>query len=248
IVTNGTFTNAKIRYAGLMQATLTGSSGGAGTSSGSVCPSLINSTFGFSLKVPQTITHEKALLNCQAELSAFLDAARLLGRKLLCCVWQFGYFNQRTFEDFGAFQERLEPFLAEWPRDVPVAVEIRNKQWMGPQFVDCLHRHQAVCVLADQAWVPPPLTLVKKLDPITGSFGYVRLLGDRAEVDKRTSKLDHIAIDRSEQIRSDAQAIRLLAQRVPVLAFVNSHFAGYAPGTIQQLLEALKHDTEAETP
>jgi uncharacterized protein YecE (DUF72 family) len=46
--------------------------------------------FGFSLKIPQVITHEKLLLDCRAEASAFLSAARVLGPKLLCCVLQFG--------------------------------------------------------------------------------------------------------------------------------------------------------------
>jgi uncharacterized protein YecE (DUF72 family) len=41
--------------------------------------------FGFSLKVPQAITHEKVLLDCHDELASFLVAARLLGAKLLCC-------------------------------------------------------------------------------------------------------------------------------------------------------------------
>ena len=36
---------------------------------------------------------------------------------------------------------------------------------------------------------------------------------------------DHTVIDRSAQIESDAQLMRLLSQRVPVLAFVNNHFA-----------------------
>jgi hypothetical protein len=63
-------------------------------------------------------------------------------------------------------------------------------------------------------------------------------------VDKRTETLDHIVIDRGEQIRADAQAIRLLSQRVPVLAFVNNHFAGYAPETIRQLLAALRAPEE----
>ena len=34
----------------------------------------------------------------------------------------------------------------------------------------------------------------------------------------------------------DAQAIRILRQRVPVVAFVNNHFAGYAPETARQLV------------
>jgi len=66
--------------------------------------------FGFSLKVPQAITHEKVLLDCRAEVSAFLTAARVLGDKLLCCVLQFGYFNKKAFTDLDAFLARLEPF------------------------------------------------------------------------------------------------------------------------------------------
>ena len=197
--------------------------------------------FGFSLKVPQVITHEKLLANCETELAAFLSAVRLLGDKLLCCCLQFGYFNKKAFESLDAFMERLEPFLAAWPDDVPVAVEIRNKNWLTEQFAECLRSHRASWVLSDQAWMPSPLSLAQKLDPATGPFGYVRLLGDRKEVDKLTKKLDHVAIDRQDQIEEDAEAIRLLAKRVPVLAFVNNHFAGYAPETVRELTERLRH-------
>jgi len=93
--------------------------------------------------------------------------------------------------------------------------------------------------LADQAWVPSPLSLVKKFDVATGPFAYLRLLGDRAEVEKRTQTLDHTVIDRSDQLEADAQATKLLSERVPVLVFANNHFAGYAPDTIRQLLAKL---------
>jgi uncharacterized protein YecE (DUF72 family) len=39
--------------------------------------------FGFSSKVPQNITHERVLLDRQDEVSRFLDAARIMGDKLL---------------------------------------------------------------------------------------------------------------------------------------------------------------------
>jgi hypothetical protein len=58
-------------------------------------------------------------------------------------------------------------------------------------------------------------------------------------VDKLTDTLDQTVIDRGDQIQADAQTIRLLSQPVPVLAFVNNHFAGYAPETIRQLLAML---------
>jgi hypothetical protein len=65
------------------------------------------------------------------------------------------------------------------------------------------------------------------------------LLGDREAVDALTPKLDHIVIDRGDQIAADAEAIGLLRQRVPVVAFVNNHFAGYAPETVRQLAALL---------
>jgi hypothetical protein len=52
--------------------------------------------------------------------------------------------------------------------------------------------------------------------------------------------LGRAVFDRSGQVRTDALAIRELAERVPVVAFVNNHFAGYAPQTVAQLLAALE--------
>lgn len=196
--------------------------------------------FGFSLKVPRVITHDKVLRDCQDELDGFLAAARMLEHKLLCCVLQFGYFNQAAFASVNQFLDRLQPFLAAWPKDVPVAVEVRNKHWMTPALGDCLRAHGAVWVLPDQAWMPSPLSVVQRLDAVTGPFAYVRLLGDRAEVDQRTAKLTHTVVDRSAEVRADAQAIYLLSRQVPAFVFVNNHFAGFAPDTVQQLRDALE--------
>src|SRR5438105_2649509 len=56
----------------------------------------------FSLKVPQVITHEKVLVDCQKEVSDFLTAARVLEGKLKCCLLQFGYFNRKAFASLNA--------------------------------------------------------------------------------------------------------------------------------------------------
>lgn len=199
-------------------------------------------SFGFSLKVPQIITHEKLLRDCGEELEGFLAAARLLGDKLLCCLLQFGYFNRAKFADRDVFLERLDPFLAAWPRDVPVAVEIRNKAWVSPPLADCLRKYQAAWCLADQEWMPSPLGTVRKLDIVTAPFSYVRLIGNRAEVEQHTTFFDHVVVDRTAELRDDAEAIRLLRERVPVLVFVNNHFAGHAPETIRQLHALLGDD------
>ena len=145
--------------------------------------------------------------------------------------------NRGTFMMLGAFLDRLKRFLAAWPADVPMAVEARNKTWITPALADCLRRHNVVWVLPDQEWMPSPLSLVQRadLDVVTGPFAYIRLLGDREAVDALTPTLDHIVIDRGAEVEMDARAVQVLRQRVPVVAFVNNHYAGYAPETVRQL-------------
>jgi uncharacterized protein YecE (DUF72 family) len=154
------------------------------------------------------------------------DAARALEEKLLCCLLQFGYFNPKVFPDFECFLARLDRFLSDWPADVPVAVEIRNKHWFTQEFADCLRKHNAVWAISDQAWTPQPLRLVKQIDVKTGPFAYLRLLGDRAEVDKLAPTLDKTVINRDQQIADDAEVIELLSIHLPVYTFGEQPFSG----------------------
>jgi uncharacterized protein YecE (DUF72 family) len=116
---------------------------------------------------------------------------------------------------------------------------------MVPALADCLRRYNAVWVLPDQAWMPSPLSVAQRLDVVTGPLSYLRLLGDREAVDALTNTLDHIVIDRHDQLAADAEAIKFLATRVPVVAFVNNHFAGYAPETVRQLAHLMQSATSA---
>jgi hypothetical protein len=77
------------------------------------------------------------------------------------------------------------------------------------------------------------------MKPSEWIVAHLRLLGDRKAVDDLTSTLDKTVIDRSEQIRPDALALRLLRKSVPVYTLVNNHFASYASETIRELMEAL---------
>ena len=156
---------------------------------------------------------------------------------MLSCCLQFGYFNRGKLSSLKAFLDGLEPFPAAWPADVPLAVEVRQKTWTTPALAECLRRHGAVWVLPDQVWMPSPFSLVQRADPdvVTGPFAYIWLLGDREAVDALTRTLDDIVIDRGAEMEADAWAIQVLRQRVPVVAFVNDHYAGYAPETVRQL-------------
>jgi hypothetical protein len=54
---------------------------------------------------------------------------------------------------------------------------------------------------------------------------------------KGTLTLHQFVNDRGARVAAGAQAIPVLRQQVPVVAFVNNHFAGSAPETARQLVE-----------
>lgn len=67
--------------------------------------------FIFAAKVPQTITHEKLLVDCDREFKEFIEAMDCLGEKLGPLLFQFAYFDNSIFRGVTDFLARLTPFL-----------------------------------------------------------------------------------------------------------------------------------------
>ena len=192
--------------------------------------------FRFVVKVPQVITHQKQLRDCQAEVDGFVKAITPLGGKLTAALLQLGYFNRGAFASLDAFLDVLDPFLAHWPTDeIPLAVEVRNPRWVVPQFAEVLRDHKASFTLTDQTWMPRPAEVVAKIDPVTGPIGMVRLLGDREAMEKITTTWDQVVLDRSADLAATAGIIESMAARVPVAVFLNNHYAGHSPASARDL-------------
>jgi uncharacterized protein YecE (DUF72 family) len=110
--------------------------------------------FIFSVKVPQVITHEKVLVDCDAELKEFLDTMSILGPKLGPIVFQFPFFNRGIFRDRHEFIDRLVPFLTKLPEGHRFAIEMRNRDWLNAEFADLLRNHGIALVLQDRSFMP----------------------------------------------------------------------------------------------
>jgi uncharacterized protein YecE (DUF72 family) len=194
--------------------------------------------FVFAAKVPQVITHEKALVDCDAEFGQFIEVMDNLGEKLGPLLFQFGYFNKKAFFGVNDFLARLRPFLKKLPKDHKFAVEIRNKAWLAPQFVEALRERGVALALIDQSWMPRPAQWFEKFDPITADFTYVRWLGDRKGIEQQTTVWDKIIVDRKADLAEWVEILKTVHKRkVQILAFANNHYAGYGPGTIEQFRE-----------
>ncbi len=115
--------------------------------------------FIFSVKVPQVITHEKVLADCDADLKEFLDTMSVLGPKLGPIVFQFPFFSRSVFRDRHEFLDRLVPFLAKLPNSHKFAIEMRNRDWLDAEFANLLRDHRIAFVLQDRSFMPSPAEL-----------------------------------------------------------------------------------------
>ena len=195
--------------------------------------------FAFALKVPNTITHEKVLLDCDADMENLLTAALPLGPKLKCLLLQFGYFNRSAFAGPGPFFDRLTAFLIRFAARAPLACEIRNKNWLTKDYFELLRAHHTSAALVEHAWLPPIDELAQRFNVVTGPYAYVRLIGDRDGIEKTTKTWEKVVIDRSADLARVADALRQIAARADVFVFVNNHYSGHAPVTCRALRTAL---------
>lgn len=195
--------------------------------------------FVFTAKIPQVITHEKFLDDCQGELRAFLNAMDILGDKLGALLLQFRYYRKAEIASGDEFIQRLALFLKTLPKGYRFALEVRNKGWVNEKLLSLLRKHTIAFALTHHPWMESVTRLMGRLDVITSDFCYVRWLGNRKKIEEETRRWDSIIIDRRREMERWIPAIKeLMAGDIgAVYAFFNNHYAGYAPGSIDLFKE-----------
>lgn len=190
--------------------------------------------FLFAAKIPQVITHEKTLVDCREELNEFISAISLLEDRLGPLLFQFPYYSRSSAMTSRVFLERLRAFLPLLPDGLRFALEIRNKGWLKPELLDLLRTRRVALALIDHPWMPGIAELLEQIDPVTADFCYVRWLGDRKGIEAQTKTWDKVIVDRSREMRAWVPAIRtLLDRRLAVFGYINNHYAGHAPASIE---------------
>ena len=194
--------------------------------------------FIFSVKVPQIITHDKALVDCDSEFEEFVKTMDNLGPKLGPMVFQFPFFDRWKFPKQDHFLAVLAPFLKKLPTDHKFAVEIRNKNWLDAEFADVLRERNVALALTDTSFVPRPWEIKNSFDLITASFIYVRWLGDRKGIEEVTKTWDKTVVDRREDLTNWVELFRTFVVRnLKIFAYANNHYAGHGPATVKLFMD-----------
>ena len=215
-------------------------------------------TLKYALKVPEEITvkafptHPRygpragdpndRFLDATLFHTGFLDLLRPWRDRIAVLIFEFGAFPRYCYRNTGEFVAELDPFLASLDPDFRYAVEIRNQEFLQPEYFACLRRHGVAHVF--NAWTRMPELAEQILlpDVYTADFTVTRALLRRGRpyeeaVAKFTpySKIQDVNEPARDAIRTIISHARERAQ--PSYIFVNNRLEGNAPATIESIID-----------
>jgi uncharacterized protein YecE (DUF72 family) len=216
--------------------------------------------FIFGFKVPEDITVEtwpkharygkraglpnEHFLNAQALDQFFTSRLKRYGTQVGPLIFEFGTFNKQTFPTVAHFLAVLEPFLEALPAGFRYATEIRNENYLTPQYLEVLASHNVAHVF--NAWTRMPALdeQAQIHDAFTADFTVVRaLLRQGRPYEKAVETFE--PYDRIQEPNEGARrGMRMIAQRAmhdrkDAFLFVNNRLEGNSPSTIEAVIEQL---------
>ncbi len=175
----------------------------------------------------------------EEQFLAPLDAYR--GRIALL-ILEFGTFSQSSYPDVRAFVADLDRFLAKLPRRFRYSVEIRNADFLAPDYFQCLAAHGIAHVF--NSWTRMPALPIQLQIPEAFTAGYtvcralLRPGRSYADAVKLFSPYEQIQDPNPEGRQAIRQLIEWAKQnRAAAFLFVNNRFEGNAPRTIEGIVE-----------
>jgi uncharacterized protein YecE (DUF72 family) len=214
--------------------------------------------FRFAFKAPEQITcnifPKNPRYGAQGGTAnpAFLDAEmikemflRPLWRhraKTALVIFEFGTFGKRSFENTSQFLDRLDPFLSALPPEFRYSVEVRNPEFLQPDYFQCLRSHGVAHVYNAWSKMPELKQQIAIPDSVTADFVVSRALlrAGRSYEDAVAAFAPYTEIkDPNPETRD---ALRVLIERAKeeqrmAFLFVNNRLEGNSPSTIIEIVD-----------
>ena len=174
----------------------------------------------------------------------FLDRIKPLHDVLGPIMFQFEYLNKKKMPSLVEFSDRFGTFADALPAGFIYAVETRNKDYLDQSFYEFLLNHRLCPVLVSGYWMPRISSLFAEHKELLLQFPaiVIRLMGeDRDEIEKATGRQWNSIVKPHDVELDEVSEILLELRQADVVpfVFVNNHYEGSAPITIDRLLERL---------
>jgi uncharacterized protein YecE (DUF72 family) len=219
--------------------------------------------FRWGFKVPEQITvpcwpvHPRygalagldnpTFLDCELFEQAFLRALAPYRQQTGVLIFEFGTFRKPTgreggFASAADFVRALDPFLSRLPKGWRFAVEIRNADFLTPDYFDCLRAHAVTHVYNAWTRMPEIAEQMRIAASRTTELVVARALLRRGrpyeDAVRMFSPYEQIK-DVNEPVRGALKEL-IHTARVegrPAFIYVNNRLEGNSPGTIVVVTE-----------
>ena len=106
--------------------------------------------FKFFPKIPNTVSHYRRLLNITDVVTQFATSVLNFDEKLGMVFLQLhDNFKPKDYD-------RLETYVKDWPKEVPLAIELRNEEWFADEEIfnktmDLFEKYSITNIIVDKA-------------------------------------------------------------------------------------------------
>ncbi len=154
--------------------------------------------FKFFPKITNTVSHYKRLLNTTEAVTSFATSVLNFDEKLGMVFLQLhDNFKPKDYE-------RLVKFIQDWPKEVPLAVELRNEEWFADEetfnkTMDLFEKHNVTNIIVDTAGRRDLLHM-----RLTTPTAFIRYVGANADSDytRLDDWIEHIKLWKKEGLEN----------------------------------------------
>lgn len=208
----------------------------------------------FAFKVPEEITvrqwpgharygpragsDNESFLNPKIFEAGFASPLAQYRHRVAVLIFEFGNFPRAAYETVDDFLKDLDPFLAQLPPGYRYSVEIRNAEFLGPDYLACLRQHNVAHVFNAWSRMPELRAQLNYPDIFTADFNVTRaLLGRGRMYEQAVAQFSPYQTVQDENPEARAALKEIVGQglktRKPTFLFVNNRLEGNAPMTIE---------------
>jgi len=212
--------------------------------------------FRFTIKAPNSITlthHYKKSKTAELipnpfflsnELyEEFLESIKELHSKIGMIMFQFEYLNKQKMSSQQEFLVRMKEFISKIPKDIPVAIEVRNPNYLNEMYFEFLNEMKIYNVFLQGYYMPPIWSVYDKFKKYINDKVVIRLHGpNREDMElKSEGNWNKIISPKDDELIKVIELLRDLEKRkVETYLNVNNHYEGSAPLTIRKIQSLLK--------
>ncbi len=217
--------------------------------------------FLFGLKVTDTVTikkfpnldrfGEKAgkanenFLNAELFAKGFLQPCESIRSNVGLLMFEFSRFWPTDYQHGREFIADLDKFLGQLPKGWPYGVEMRNRNWLKPEYFACLARHQVAHVFNSWEAMPPVDEQMaipeSRTNPTLAAARFLLKPGRSYEQAVKTFEPYDAIKEENPQARAAGKALiaegKAAGPKRRTFVFVNNRLEGNALSTIAAMIE-----------